>query len=51
MLNPAVNALGRQQQTVRQYLEQFGGTPSARARLGLTVAKGADIALARLAAP
>jgi P27 family predicted phage terminase small subunit len=48
MLNPAVNALGRQQQTVRQYLEQFGGTPSARARLGLTVAKGADIA-ARLA--
>lgn len=48
-LNPAVNALARQQQTVRQYLEQFGGTPSARARLGLVVAKGADIA-ARLAA-
>jgi P27 family predicted phage terminase small subunit len=45
-LNPAVNALARQQQTIRQYLEQLGGSPSARAKLGLVKVKGAEAALA-----
>jgi P27 family predicted phage terminase small subunit len=43
-LNPAVNAHARQQAVIKSIGEQFGLTPSARARLGLTVAKGIQAA-------
>jgi P27 family predicted phage terminase small subunit len=45
-VHPAVRAHAQQQTIIVRIAEQFGLTPSARARLGLTVAKGAGAAAA-----